>query len=180
MNYRRTTGIIVLTATLMGCGGGAESQPESSIENPSTSIALDTAASDTTASMPSVEESSSEEAVSALDAIATRTSDLSVGQDFNFTSSFDLSVDVNLTKLANVDSYLTICLPVEANGLSEFSNVNRCMLKTLLVNGTYLGSVSLTNDVTSLVVSVWNFDGGSPLVFNWSSASGSDEILLSD
>jgi hypothetical protein len=88
---------------------------------------------------------------------AAKTSDLVASDSFDFTSSYTVKVDIQLSKTA--PKYLNICQ--ESTGLNNSVEVDygSCLLQMALEVGRFEGDITVTNDITKLVIAIWDFTG---------------------
>lgn len=106
----------------------------------------------------------------------TRTSELTAEDDFSFTSSYDISVSIDLG--SDTSQYLNICHEFTNPSSTPIVNYGSCVLKAPLQNGQYAGSISLTNDVKDLVIAIWGYDGAEPSYYFWNRTSQGDGIFI--
>ena len=179
MKYRNYLSTTMLAALLSGCGGGGgdDSATELSVivplpatSNVTSSVVVDS----------SVQTTPTTNTETAIVETATRTRELRVGEDFDFTSSSSIDVQINLSSEAGLESYLTICVSPMLDEIGTFSNDEQCLVRTPLENGIFQGQIARTNDVNNLVVSVWGYEGLQPRTWHWSYLSDPEEINITD
>jgi hypothetical protein len=158
--------LTVITLTLLtACG--TESKDESA---PATESNV-TAAAPTNTSAPET----SDPAPVPPETIS-QTADLRASTTFEFTSSFDVVVDINLN--AERKLYLNICNRFERDSSRVEVDYGSCVLQAPLRNGNYEGTLSLTNDVQQLVIAVWDYSGANPVHYFWDLAIDGPEIRI--
>lgn len=153
--------ILLSVITLVACGGGgggsgAESAPDPTPAAPPLSNNTATPSTNPTAP-PAVEDPAPEN--------ITSTKDLSVSETFDFTSSYDVAVNINLG--AGTNRYLNICNDFQRTSGQTNVDYDSCVLQAPLDDGQYQGTLSLTNDSTELVVAIWTYSGGEPEYYFW-------------
>ncbi len=80
------------------------------------------------------------------------TSDLVVSSDFEFDSSWQLNVDIDLSSRLEADAYLLLCREFESSGDGYIVDYSSCPLKAPLQPGIWQGEVKLTGIVEELIV----------------------------
>ena len=153
--------ILLALSSLAACGGGRGSS-DSALEP---TRAHSSAASTTTPAPTTTPSSTQVEPETVAAPEVTRTADLVASETFDFTSSYDVSVNVNLGPGAN--RYLNICNDFLRNGDQADINYGSCVLQTPLENGEYRGTMSLTNDIRDLAIAIWDYTGGEPTYYFW-------------
>ncbi|MFN3235582.1 MAG: hypothetical protein ACE37D_00835 [Pseudomonadales bacterium] len=153
--------IIFLTA----CGTESEDETATSPESNVTAAApASTATSDVSNSPPAQS-----------DAIS-KTADLKASTTFDFTSSFDVGVDINLDNKEKL--YLNICNRFDTDDGKTNVDYDSCVLQAPIENGRYQGTLSLTNDVQQLVIAIWNYSGSDPTYYFWDLSVDGPEIRI--
>lgn len=89
-----------------------------------------------------------------INAGATKTKDLNVSSDFVFSDSWDLAVDVDISARNQGPSYLILCSEFSPNGAGYDVSYDNCLLKTVLVDGRFEGSLKMTGTTDTLLITV--------------------------
>ncbi|NNG43249.1 hypothetical protein HJP15_10035 [Pseudoalteromonas sp. NEC-BIFX-2020_002] len=142
----------ILAATgfmLQGCGGGSDDT------NTSTPIQGETPAP---VSPPVVTP------VSTADLVAT--------PEFDFSTQFELLIDVKLTEISQ-RAYLNVCVKPQ---LEQPVDYNNCIYRSPISSLGIKQSVTIANSETELVALIWFYDGSTePLTYQWMYESGQTE-----
>lgn len=156
--------LIILVLT--GCGGGGGSSddaaPVATIVQPETQEATQTTnqtAGETTVPIE-------------------KTSDLTASEMFSFTSSSQISVNLDLEAYASADAYLTICSKFSTTEKATDIDYGSCLLQAPLLDGRYQGELSLPNDIDKLIIAIWQYNGDLPDTTIWSRSQAGDSINL--
>lgn len=88
------------------------------------------------------------------------TKELEANQFFDLSSSYELSVDIDISKkISESRAFLSICSDFEVLESGEIKiGYENCILRTSIKNGLYKGNLNVTNDNEKLIVAIWFFD----------------------
>ncbi len=103
------------------------------------------------------------------------TSELVAESSFLLEPEYELSIRYESKNIS--DAYLSICTEFELEGAITRVDYDSCLLRTS-INGDYLGSLSVPNDKTRLVMAVWFFDKPESPEYNFWEKSGVNDALL--
>lgn len=151
-------------STLVACGGGGGSSgSDDTSAAPVQPAPVTTSSSSTTTPTNNVTPQPEPENTAPPE--ITRTADLTASDSFDFTSSYDVQIEVDLG--TSEPRYLNVCGEFERQGEQTAVEYGSCVLQTPLENGQYSGNISLTNDVSELVIAIWDYSGGDPAYQYW-------------
>ncbi|XOV90616.1 MAG: hypothetical protein ACFHX7_12210 [Pseudomonadota bacterium] len=173
--YRK---IVVATTSMLlaGCGGGggggggdnasAARTDVAAVETPPVVTPVTAPASGIVASEPEVA------------AAISRTAELVASNEFSFTSSYQLELNVNRAEVAAVPQYLTVCRQSEVGSEAKETGYEACLLRSPMPTGRFEGTVSVTSDVDQLAIALWRFDGTSPEIVLWDRTRDGDRVFI--
>jgi len=108
-----------------------------------------------------------------------KTSNLEVSSDFEFDSSWQLNVDIDLSSWRNAGAYLLLCSDFESSGDEYTVDYSSCPLKAPLQSGVWLGEVKLTGMVEELIVVIMPLQNpNDPDFALWQRAMDGEMLIL--
>ncbi|MGF1911101.1 hypothetical protein L4C38_16825 [Vibrio kasasachensis] len=141
---QHTTWLILLSLSLVACGGGGDGGGNTTSPSPSSSSS------------------------------SRSLNELVIASDNDLSSTYQLTVDVNLTQLAGKEVYIVIC---ENN--SETIDYNKCFVKASLDDGVGIFELRLPNHQQSLIAEISPMEANSsPLTFIWQYDNQAQSIWL--
>lgn len=129
----------LLLITLTACGG-------SGTDGDTSTPPAETSASDSSTSTNGDGETSSPP--------ATLAAHINVPEGFDFAASKLVTVDVQLENQSVGETYLTVCR-VSSVGKPDY---DECLVRTPVKNGLYQGELQVSNDIESLIATLWSFN----------------------
>lgn len=169
----RNTLLVPFIFTLIACGGGGGGSSDSAAPEPTQAAAPTTTSAVAT---PSTETTTPAQPEEPSPPDVTRTSDLTASETFEFTSSYDVTVDVNLGPGAN--RYLNICNDFQRTDATAEVDYGSCVLQAPLEDGIYQGTLSLTNDIRDLVIAIWSYTGEEPTYYFWNAEADGLTVVV--
>ena len=152
----KLTLLILISICLGGCGGGGES---SSATPPVSETVSDDTNTDTNA-----DGGDSHETGSDTDTLQPLMADLTVDEEFTFSTKLPLAINVDLN-MGEVRAYLNICQK-NVDGIS--ADYTNCLYRSPLNNGQLDTSITLSRSDIELVAEIWFYDTSTdPLRYNW-------------
>jgi len=110
---------------------------------------------------------------------STDTEDLVVPDGFDFNDSFVLSVDVDVSRDLDEDAYLLLCSEYEASGGGYEVNFDACQLNTPLIEGRYVGDLTMTGSTTNLLAVILPLQNpDEPIYALWSRRSDGENLRI--
>ena len=156
MDTKNTWLTVALTLALAGCSGGGGSD-------------------ETSANVPPPAVSNPDPAP---DHSPTGAAAITVPDGFDFPTSQLAYVDVDLGRDVPYRTYLTVCLPDLGGTNPDYS---ACLKRTPVFGGSYMSDVEISNDVDTLVATLWSFDPAEVLrtvVWSRSDETGAAELRI--
>jgi len=152
MKTFKSSTLVILLSVLMGCGGGGESEsnPAPAATTPPPVVADPPPADNT----------------------VKTTADIVADADFDFSTKFNLNVDV---KFAGLDqrAYLNVCL---APSEGEKLNINSCLFRSPLNSSGLKESIMISHSEIKLIAQIWFYDGSTiPQEYEWEYQSNQSE-----
>ena len=128
--------IIVMTLSLVACGGAAESDPESSSNSSSNSNGNPSSSNGETNSTPGIFE---------------------IAKDFNLSGVENVEVSVDVESDPDEKSYLSICHMKQDESFPSIDYEN-CIVRSQVVGGEFSGQFKRPPHVMQLAFALWFFD----------------------
>ena len=150
MTHKLTCIFLALTVLLAGCSGGT---------------ATDGPEADTTPT-----------SVTTPDNTPSGAAALSVPGGFDFATSELAHVRVSLGWDVPHRTYLTVCLPIADGSGPDYSS---CLKRTPVFGGSYMSDIEISNDVETLVATLWSFEPAEVLrSVEWNRSGDPDAIEI--
>lgn len=131
---------IVLSFYLIGCGGGEEKSDKAT--PPATPVAPD---------IP-----------------ITVTGDLISDSSFEFTSGFDIKVNLMAVDQSSLKHFINVCSDYKQRNDEYIINYSSCQLRTTLVQAEQSFTLSLSSAETKLIAQIWPIkDNSVPINLFW-------------
>ena len=112
----------------------------------------------------------------APDSTQTGAAAITVPTGFNFLTSQLAFIEVDLGEEIPYRTYLTVCRPTIDGANPDYST---CLKRTPVFGGSYMSDVEVSNDVDTLVATLWSFEPAEVLrTVVWSRAEGSGAAEL--
>jgi len=109
----------------------------------------------------------------------TNTDDLVASSEFDFDSSWQLQVDIDLSAWNDPDAYLLLCQNFESTDGDYTVDYSSCPLKSPLQSGIWQGEVKLTGITEELIVVIMPLlDPNNPEYVLWQRQVDGDSLVL--
>lgn len=143
---------LCFSVCLVGCGGGGgDDKATSSVQ--STTAATTTSAASTT-----------DTTTTTTDSDLTGMQGLTIANDFNLSTKFELDIDVNLNA-GDQRAYLNVCYKKDQSDRADYNN---CVVRTPLTQGVIDTKVVMSRQDIELVAEIWFYDSSTePLSYSW-------------
>ncbi len=158
-----------LTLVLTACGGG---DGDSGSDTPATntnvgssplSFTASAAASDSGESAQNAEPTPAPSPTPPPEPSVQSINELVIANQNNLSSTYQLTVDVNLSQLNDKQAYIAICEYDQ-----QAIDYDKCFIKAALDDGIGRFDLKLPNHQTSLIAEITPMENGSvPLIFTW-------------
>ena len=160
----KLTIILCFSVCLVACGGGGgdEKATASSVQ-PTTATTTTSTASTTDTPTPATESGS------------TGMQGLTIANDFNLSTKFELDIDVNLNA-GDQRAYLNVCYKKDQSDRADYNN---CVVRTPLTQGVIDTKVVMSRQDIELVAEIWFYDSSTePLSYSWQYDSQQQQQLF--
>ena len=160
---------ILLLTTTVACGGGGSGESSNTTTNTNTTSTTSTsvAKNDTEKQQAETTQQSTQQAVEA-EVQAKSFSDLSVAQNFEFTNSNKLTLDIEIASLSSTAAYVSVCQV--ANKANKYAD---CLFRGKMTNGVIKADIELPNHIDSLSMAIWHLDGSNQRQqYSWQRTNG--------
>jgi len=143
---------LCFSVCLVGCGGGGgDDKATSSVQ--STTAATTTSAASTT-----------DTTTTTTDSDLTGMQGLTIANDFNLSTKFELDIDVNLNA-GDQRAYLNVCYKKDQSDRADYNN---CVVRSPLTQGMIDTKVVMSRQDIELVAEIWFYDSSTePLSYSW-------------
>ena len=154
---------LCFSVCLVGCGGGGgDDKATSSVQ--STTAATTTSAASTT-----------DTTTTTTDSDLTGMQGLTIANDFNLSTKFELDIDVNLNA-GDQRAYLNVCYKKDQSDRADYNN---CVVRTPLTQGVIDTKVVMSRQDIELVAEIWFYDSSTePLSYSWQYDSQQQQQLF--
>ncbi|KTF15107.1 hypothetical protein [Pseudoalteromonas sp. H105] len=140
---------LCFSVCLTACGGGGDEK--------STPTPVQATTATTTTSTVSTDTSTTEPASEGV-------MGLTIEDDFNLSTKFELDIDVNLNA-GDQRAYLNVCY---RKGDSDRADYNNCVVRTPLMQGMVETTIVMSRQDIDLVAEIWFYDASTePLSYSW-------------
>lgn len=161
------TTILLLTTTVACGGGGSDASSKSSNTTSTNTTSTSAVKNETEQQQVETAQQSTQQAVEA-EVQAKSFGDLTVDQNFEFTNSNKLTLDIEIASLTNTAAYVSVC-QVE----SKTSKYADCLFRGKMTNGRINADIELPNHIDNLSMAIWHLDGSNQRQqYNWQRANG--------
>ncbi|MDB2355857.1 hypothetical protein N9V89_01330 [Pseudoalteromonas sp.] len=143
---------LCFSVCLVGCGGGGgDDKATSSVQS---------AAATTTTSAASTTDTTT----TTTDSDLTGMQGLTIANDFNLSTKFELDIDVNLNA-GDQRAYLNVCYKKDQSDRADYNN---CVVRSPLTQGMIDTTVVMSREDIELVAEIWFYDSSTqPLSYSW-------------
>lgn len=158
MRLHRLAKVVFISClvSLVGCGGGggSSSGPESTATH---------AAQPSSEAQAINEEQTANEEQLLGEAVKSGTAVISVPAGFNFSTSYTVAVDVDISNRTTDRAYLSLCDDyTQLEDDSFVVNYENCSIRTALESGVYESSLTLANNTSQMLSIIWFYTGETP------------------
>jgi len=140
---------LCFSVCLTACGGGGdEKATPTSVQATTSTTTTTTVSTDTSTTAP----------------VSEGMVGLTIADDFNLSTKFELGIDVNLNA-GDQRAYLNVCY---RKGESDRADYNNCVVRAPLTQGMVETTIVMSRQDIELVAEIWFYDSSTePLSYSW-------------